>query len=106
MGPDWPGDFRPKIGEIVLMVIAFFIPVISFLMNAITILVIIDTFMSYFLNPYHPAREFVDRLVNPMLNPLRRVIPPLQSLDFSPFVLILIVQILGTIVLNFLYRLR
>ena len=51
------------------------------------------------------SREALDRIVNPMLNPIRRVIPPLGGLDLSPIVLLILVQVLGSVLTNFLLAL-
>lgn len=52
----------------------------------------------------HPVRklyEFLNRLVEPMLAPIRRVVPPVRmggsSLDLSPLILIIGIQILANI---------
>ena len=47
------------------------------------------------MSPYHPVREVVDRVVNPMLAPIRQVMPFMGGLDFSPLVLIILLQVLG-----------
>ncbi len=62
-------------------------------------IVIVDVFLSYFLDPYHPVRMALDRLVEPMLTPLRGVIPPISGIDFSPLALIIILQILRQLVI-------
>jgi len=68
----------------------------------LTLLIIVDVVLSYFMSPFHPVREALDRIVNPMLNPIRRVIPPLGGLDLSPIVLLILVQVLGSVLINFL----
>ena len=67
-------------------------------------IVFISVILSYFLPPYHRVREFVDRLVDPVLMPIRRVIPPIAMIDISPIVLLLILQLLGSMLVNILYR--
>jgi YggT family protein len=69
------------------------------LIGLLTWIVIIDVFLSYFLAPYHPVRMALDRLVEPMLAPLRGVIPPISGIDFSPLALIIILQILRQLVI-------
>jgi YggT family protein len=81
---------------------AFVINLINILVQLITILVIIKVVLSYFMSPYQPVRMFIDRLVDPMLWPIQRVIPSLGMLDFSPFILIILVQVLGRIIINIL----
>jgi YggT family protein len=63
------------------------------------LVVILDVLLSYFMNPYHPVKAKLDRVVEPFLAPIRRVIPPMGGLDFSPIVLIVALQILGRIIL-------
>ena len=43
---------------------------------------------------YHPARKFFDALSSIVLEPLRRVIPPVGIVDVSPAVAILILTFL------------
>jgi YggT family protein len=45
------------------------------------------------------ARYFLAQLVEPLLNPLRRVLPHMGGVDLSPLVLLLLIQI-GDIVLR------
>lgn len=68
----------------------------------LTVLVIASVFLSYFMSPYHPVRSTIDRIVNPILNPIRRIVPPLQGIDFSPVVLVILIQILETVIVNLL----
>jgi YggT family protein len=70
---------------------------ISLFFDILTWVVIAHVLMSYFLSPYHPAREVVDRLVEPMLRPIRRYVPPIGGLDFSSFFLIILLQLLSAL---------
>lgn len=79
---------------------AILIWLINTTVQIITLLVIVKVILSYFMSPYHPVREFIDRLVEPLLSPLRRVIPPMGMFDFTPIILIVILQILRTILIN------
>lgn len=58
-------------------------------------IIIADVILSYFMEPYHPIRVAIDRLVAPLLNPLRRVIPPIGAIDISPMILIILVQLIA-----------
>jgi YggT family protein len=40
--------------------------------------------------PWHPAVRFLDRITEPVVAPLRRVVPPIAGLDLSPAVAILL----------------
>jgi YggT family protein len=69
----------------------------------ISVAVIVDIVLSYFLSPYHPVRSFLDRLVQPMLRPIQRILPSFGGLDFSPFVLLLGVQLIQSILISVIY---
>jgi YggT family protein len=76
------------------MAVYVIISLIGFVTNLIVWLVIIYVILGFFLNPFHPAMEFFRRLVAPMLDPIRRLMPQTGMMDFSPLVLILLVQLL------------
>tara|TARA_B000000460_G_C21255976_1_gene281194 strand:- start:62 stop:289 length:228 start_codon:yes stop_codon:yes gene_type:complete len=42
----------------------------------------------------NPIARIVDTLTEPALKPIRRALPPVSGIDFSPFVLLLGLQIL------------
>ncbi len=71
--------------------------IIYYVQNLIVLIIIIKVFLSYFMAPYHPVRMFFDRLVEPMLAPIRRILPSTGMIDFSPMVLILIVIVVGSL---------
>ena len=73
---------------------------ISVLANAIVLLVIVQVALSYFMSPFHPVRRTIDRIVEPMLAPIRKVVPLVGMFDFSPLILIVLVQVLATVVIN------
>ncbi|MDR2452816.1 MAG: YggT family protein [Candidatus Accumulibacter sp.] len=57
------------------------------------VLLVVQALLSWF-NPYSPHRRLVDRLTDPLLRPLRRIIPPIANIDLTPLVAILAAQIL------------
>lgn len=83
----------------------FLIRLINIIVQLLTLLIIVDVVLSYFMSPFHPVREALDRIVNPLLNPIRRVIPPLGGLDLSPIILLILIQVLGSVLTNFLLAL-
>ena len=86
--------------------IGILITIISALQQILILLVILSVILSYFMDPYHPVRRGLDRLVEPMLNPIRRVVPLVGMLDFSPLVLIILIQVVGGLLARLLYTLR
>ena len=83
-----------------------FAQAIQIFSQALTLIVFAHVILSYFMDPYHPVRAFIDRLVEPLLAPIRRVVPLVGMLDFSPAVLIILVQLIAGFLVNFLLRLR
>lgn len=73
---------------------------IRVLVSLLTLLVIVYVALTYFVAPYHPVREVIDRLVEPILTPIRRIMPYTGGVDFSPVVLILIIQLAGRVLLG------
>jgi YggT family protein len=53
-------------------------------------LVIVNVVISYFMSPFHPLRQSLDSVIEPLLRPIRRIMPATGMVDFSPMVLILI----------------
>jgi len=45
------------------------------------------------VSPYHPAVEFLYRITEPILAPLRRAIPPIGMMDISPVIALILLQI-------------
>ena len=48
---------------------------------------------------YNPLSQFLVKITNPLLRPLRRVIPGYKGFDFASLVLILTLQIVGMLVI-------
>jgi YggT family protein len=86
----------------VIYVLVIIVKLISVLANAIVLLVIVQVALSYFMSPFHPVRRTIDRIVEPMLAPIRKVVPLVGMFDFSPLILIVLVQVLATVVINLL----
>jgi len=83
-------------------VIYILVRIINILSQFIILLVIVKIILSYFMDPYHPVRRTLDNLVEPMLAPIRRVVPLIGMFDFSPLVLIILIQILSSVLISFL----
>ena len=62
--------------------------------------VLADVIVSYFLDPYHSVRRFLDSLVQPMLEPIRRILPSTGMLDLSPLVLLILLEVIGRVVME------
>ena len=82
-----------------------FIIIITVVSQILVLLVFISVILSYFMDPYHPIRRGVDNIVQPMLAPIRRVVPTLGMLDFSPLVLILLIQLVRSLLVSLIRNL-
>ena len=54
--------------------------------------VIVQAILSW-TSPYHPLRPFFDALVRPFLSPFQRFLPLIGGVDLSPFVLLIVLQV-------------
>ena len=75
---------------------------ISYLAQLLVVLVVVSVILSYFMDPYHPVRRSIDSVVEPMLAPIRRVVPLLGMLDLSPLILIILIQVISNILIRIL----
>lgn len=66
----------------------------------LSILILADVLVSFFLDSFHPVRRALDSLVAPMLAPIRKVVPPAGMFDFSPVILLILIQLLGSVLLQ------
>ena len=76
------------------------ITIIDLLTRLLIILLIVQVVLSFVLPPYHPVRQRIDRLVDPLLSPIRKRMPNTGAIDFSPLVLIILVQILDIVLIR------
>ena len=86
------------------------VPLIATVVNLIfrifIIIIIVDVVLSFFMDRYHPLRIFLDKIVNPFLAPIRKLVPPIQSIDFSPLILLILLQVLERIIMSLLNSIR
>jgi YggT family protein len=65
---------------------------------------ILDALVSFVLEPWHPARRFLDRLADPFVQPFRRILPPVGGLDFSIMAALVVIQLAGQLLTQMLGR--
>jgi YggT family protein len=69
---------------------------INLIANLLILLIVLNWIFSVFLDYYNPVRRFVDRIVEPLVMPIRRVVPLIGMFDISYLVLILMIYALQT----------
>lgn len=80
--------------------------IVNTVQQILVILIITSVILSYFMDPYHPIRRGVDNIVQPLLDPIRRIVPLVGMFDFSSLILILLLQLIGRFLVVFLASLR
>jgi YggT family protein len=78
------------------------VSIIQTIRQIVYILVLLKIILSYFMDPFHPFRQSVDKLVDPLLKPIQQVVPTFGRFDFSPLILVLLVDILSRILISIL----
>jgi YggT family protein len=90
-----------------------FIAFISYLLTLYTYLIIAAAVMSWLIafnviNPRNPfvvmVGEFLYRVTEPLLRPIRNMLPNLGGIDISPIILILIIFFIQSVILPNLTR--
>ena len=75
-------------------------PLLIGLIDLYSLIVVAAAIVSWIpLDRRHPVAAFVYRVTEPVLAPIRRALPPIGGLDFSPMVLLIALQVLKSILL-------
>lgn len=82
-----------------------FANIISLLFNALYVLILARIIFSFVqVSPYHPTwgpiMRFVYQATEPLLAPIRNMLPPMGGLDFSPMIVLLLASFLRQIILR------
>ena len=76
--------------------LAYLIQFLTILITILTWAILIRVLLSWIpnLDRSNPLVQLLDQVTSPVLEPARRIIPPLGGMDFSPIVVILVLQFL------------
>ncbi len=85
------------------MIAYYLVLLINFTAQAVTLLMLAYAILSWVAKPWNQVRMFVDRISEPLLAPIRRVVPLVGMVDISPLVLILLVQLIARVLVNIVY---
>jgi YggT family protein len=77
-----------------------FIHMLSLLLTLLVMVYVISTWV---FPPYNEFRMAISSILDPLLAPIRKVIPPAGMLDFSAFILIILIQVLDQILTGLLH---
>lgn len=71
----------------------------SMTLNILFFTIIVQAIMSW-INPYSPLAPVLESFTEPVLEPLRRFIPPIANFDLSPLFALILLQVLMMVVEN------
>ena len=81
------------------MSVPFLVQSIVLITNILVLLIFVWAILSWILPPYHPVREALDRIMEPLLAPIRRVVPLAGMIDFSPMILMILIEIISRVLI-------
>ena len=83
------------------MIVSLLISIIQLAYWALFILMIVRIVLSFTgMSPYHPFYQQVLRLTEPLLEPVRRILPPMGGLDFSPMIVLFAASFIQRILIS------
>ena len=76
--------------------------IIANITEVLTMLIIIRCLLSWFPNIrwYEQPFKLLDQIVEPMILPFRRLIPPLGGFDLSPIAALLVLQLIRSLLMH------
>jgi YggT family protein len=82
---------------------AFVLTFISLLFEILSWAIIIRILLSWVrIDPYHPVIRLLDQITEPILAPLRNILPTAGGLDFSPIVAIVLLELVRQLLFSIL----
>ena len=79
---------------------------VSILFDLYSLILLARVLVSWFqVDPYSPLVQWLYRLTEPVLAPIRRLLPPAGAADFSPVVAFVLIIVVKQIVLSVLVSL-
>ena len=79
------------------------IGIVSLLFDVYSLILLARVLVSWFqVDPYSPLMQWLYRLTEPVLAPIRRLLPPAGAIDFSPVVAFILIIVVKQIVLSLL----
>lgn len=75
--------------------------ILAKLIDLYSLVVLVAVITSWIqLPPHHPVVQFTRMLVEPALAPIRKILPPMGGIDFSPLILLFGLQALKGLLLR------
>ncbi len=83
------------------------VTLVSDALQLLTLLIVVRAVLSWVpsVDYGHPLIRLIIQITDPILLPVRRVLPPLGGLDLSPLIAILLLQLAGQLLVRMLFSL-
>jgi len=92
-----------SLGSPLFIVLMAVFGVIRLAVSGLSVLVIVYAILSW-VQPQSPMMGLLARLVSPLLQPIRRVVPLVGGVDLSPLILLVLLQVVGIVLESTLAR--
>ncbi len=83
----------------------FLVTLVSDAVQLLTLLIVVRAIFSWIpaVDYGHPLIRAIMRITDPILDPIRRVMPPIGGFDLSPVIAILLLQLVGRLLVQLLF---
>ena len=80
------------------------IPLVNNLFTILWVLILVRVVLSWMpgMSYSHPAVRVVHQLTSPILDPIRRMLPPVGGLDLSPLLAFMLLKLVQELLINIL----
>jgi YggT family protein len=74
---------------------------IALFIQLYSLIIVARALMSWVrIDPYSPLARTIYNLTEPVLEPVRNLLPPAAGMDFSPIIVIVLLQVLGQLLIQ------
>ena len=79
------------------------IPTIEIIFSLLSFAILARVLITWVrVDPHHPAEQFLMEITEPVLRPIREMMPSMGMMDFSPIIALLLLSVLERIILTIL----
>ena len=83
----------------------FLVVLVNWGISLLILLLFISAILSWFNpDPRHPVIRVIQAIVDPILRPIRAIIPPLGGFDLSPLIAFLVLRLLQSLIRDAILR--
>ena len=82
--------------------ISYLFQFLNLLLTVLTVAILIRALLTWVPNmdPSNPLVRLLNQITDPLLEPARRLIPPMGGMDLSPIVVIVVLQLLQRVLMR------